>query len=105
LATPREPQDPIKWMWRFTWSAAAITDYRQRYAVDDDEHRPLGPEPPVGSFQQRHDRNQAAQLVADARSQLDRPANELVMSEAREADGNDRAAESAVLSRGEEIEP
>lgn len=90
-----------------TWNdaVAAIMRYRQRYAIDDDEQRPLGPAPPAGSFQQRHDRSQAAQRVADARRQLGEPANEIITSNAREADGNDREGENAALSRGEEIEP
>jgi hypothetical protein len=99
------PEDRASGYAAWNDGAAAITGYRQHYAIDDDEQRPLGPEPPAGSFQQRHDRNQAAQRVADARRQLRRPANEIAMSDARDADGNDRSAENAVLSRGKAIEP
>jgi ATP-dependent exoDNAse (exonuclease V) alpha subunit len=58
---------------RTTWETAAdaIERYRERYNIDPAELTALGPEPPAGHFQQRHDRRLAAIQVLDVRDQLD----------------------------------
>jgi hypothetical protein len=60
---------------RAVWdqAACAIETYRTRCQITDPAA--LGPEPPAGDFQQRHDRDEAATRVLEALDQLDRPAH------------------------------
>jgi hypothetical protein len=57
------------------WERAALTikRYRTHYNLRPDEPTPLGPEPPPGQFQQRHDRRQAATEILEALNELGRP--------------------------------
>lgn len=57
---------------RETWDHAAevIESYRSLYHIPAGTDLLLGPEPPAGRFQQRHDRDQAARLARAAVRQL-----------------------------------
>jgi conjugative relaxase-like TrwC/TraI family protein len=44
----------------------AVAAYRRRYAIPDDDPRPLGPEPAPGAFAQRLERRQAARDAIDS---------------------------------------
>ncbi len=57
---------------RHAWdqAAEALQSYRDRYQIDPDEQTALGAEPRAGNFKQRHQRNQAARQVLNARRAL-----------------------------------
>jgi conjugative relaxase-like TrwC/TraI family protein len=76
---------------------AVIDAYRTRYAIPDDDSRPLGAEPPAGAFRQRLDRRRAAQ---DALRTLNTPSNrniEQLLQQLRDAqDGAERDERQAL---------
>src|ERR1035437_3022060 len=78
--TAPEPTNPAAWLTvlapqpnpadaeRATWNRAAIAIERDRnaYNIDPAEPAALGPPPPPGQFQQRHEQRKAAEAVIDA---------------------------------------
>jgi hypothetical protein len=73
---------------RVVWETAAdaISQYRDRYNIPDDDPRPLGPKPKPGRFGHRHDHAQAAGYLTTAARRLDHTAAEPETTAAPDAD-------------------
>ena len=78
---------------RVVWETAAdaISQYRDRYAIPDDDPRPLGPTPKPGRFRQRHEHGQVADYLTTTAQRLNHTPVELDGSASPEAD-RDRLA-------------
>jgi conjugative relaxase-like TrwC/TraI family protein len=63
---------------RLVWETAAdgISQYRERYAIPDDDLRPLGSEPKPERFRHRHERARVADYLTAAAQRLDHTALE-----------------------------
>ena len=94
--------DPARKTWQ--QAADAVQDYRARYEIPEDEPAALGPEPPAGRFQQRHDRTRAAQRVGAAVRQLGRDPDELDLTASRLGD-RDPVARERPADLGNGYEP
>lgn len=66
---PEAPERAAGW----DRAATAIEAYRAAYGIDPAEESALGPEPAAGAFQQRRDRELAADEVLEALAELGRP--------------------------------
>jgi conjugative relaxase-like TrwC/TraI family protein len=78
---------PMPGVDRVVWETAAdaISQYRDRYAVPDDDPRPLGPAPKPGRFRHRHDRAQVTAYLTTAARRLDHTPVELDATAAPDA--------------------
>jgi conjugative relaxase-like TrwC/TraI family protein len=77
----------------------AVDAYRAKYAIADDDLRPLGGPPPAGAFRQRLDQRHAAQSALDTLAPTDSRDMDTLVRQLREATDTHAARDEQTLDR------